>query len=741
MTDAPKPPKVNPSPFLPQPKPVEPKPVEPIEHTEQFEQVQPQVQKPVQPKPVEPTKPVQVEAPKPQPKVEQTPLVQPIPKEQEIQSTPVQKSTKVTNAISVLESIDKTGTDEQGIKAIAKELASMSHEELKQIADYFGIEPVNDTRSGTYFALDQWLDKLNQPKLVEQEKSTTRSTNDVAKPKIKELLSYVEQLLASVKDEVQGEDPEDPPPWTDEYLNVLVSVSNDLKIAVDQGNLDQALTAAKVLYDYLDLSQSDEGHEEFTSIFSQLKKMQEVQGKPAVAYVRTLPEHEDRKGAYWTLHNYAESPWNTGRNADLRNAFQSYAKTPSRLIEVDPNEIITTGVLRDLEMAEDDVEYLGPLYKNKTGDHIDPRDEIKLIEGSDGKLYAPSLDRSILRALAYGQDKVTAKVIKESDVPKGKEELRYEQEQEELKTKFKPLERLDNDVELSKLADYIAGAEERYEKEHNVLSKALLDAWEQKEEANKVFKEMDRANVDNEAFYESPEYIEADAKRVELRIKHLEIQDQFDSIRQRMNEEVHKALTVPQEQQTTFDGTPTDTADTWTKKAMGEANKFIQSVLSNDALKTRGEQVKYKVDQIKPTDEQRASYTQASQMVNASVGMPIKTMVHEIGHHLEHIIPGAFDLAKLFLDKRVGTKNKPVRLEDKLPGHGYKPYEYSMGDDDFGKLFNNPALAFYIAKIYSNATEVISMGLEMLYENPIKLAHTDPDLFKFIVGILRGKHK
>lgn len=633
MTDAPKPPKVNPSPFLPQPKPVEPKPVEPIEHTEQFEQVQPQVQKPVQPKPVEP---VQVEAPKPQPKVEQTTKVQPIPKEQEVQSTPVQKSTKVTNAISVLESIDKTGTDEQGIKAIAKELASMTYEELKQVANHFGIEPVNDTRAGTYFALDQWLDKINQPKPVEQKVTEQQSPED---------------------------------------------------------------------------------------------------------FVSKLSEGEDERGKYWTLPNVTKSPWSLERMYDLRNAvIQGYSKVPKESRNIDPKQVLPIDVElpkgRDLEYLKKFVQEDGPLEDN-VGDHL------KLIEGNDGKLYMAGNWgwQHLLRALAYGQTDVPATIVKESDVPKGKEELRNEQEQEELKIKFKPLERLDSDAELSKLADYIAGAEERYEKEHNVLSKALLDAWEQKEEANKVFKEMDRANADNEAFYESPEYIEADARRVELRIKHLEIQDQFDSIRQRMNEEVHKALVVPQEQQTTFNGTPTDTADTWTKKAMGEANKFLQAVLSNDALKTRGEQVKYKVDQIKPTDEQRASYTQASQMVNASVGMPIKTMVHEIGHHLEHIIPGAFNLAKLFLDKRVGTKNKPVRLEDKLPGHGYRPYEYSMGDDDFGKLFNNPALAFYIAKIYSNATEVISMGLEMLYENPIKLAHTDPDLFKFIVGILRGKHK
>ena len=39
---------------------------------------------------------------------------------------------------------------------------------------------------------------------------------------------------------------------------------------------------------------------------------------------------------------------------------------------------------------------------------------------------------------------------------------------------------------------------------------------------------------------------------------------------------------------------------------------------------------------------------------------------------------------------------------------------------------------------YKNASEIVSMGLQLLFEDPVSLARYDREYFKFMVGILRG---
>ena len=60
-------------------------------------------------------------------------------------------------------------------------------------------------------------------------------------------------------------------------------------------------------------------------------------------------------------------------------------------------------------------------------------------------------------------------------------------------------------------------------------------------------------------------------------------------------------------------------------------------------------------------------------------------------------------------------------------------------EDDFGKLFKDPATAAYCGKYYgANDSEITSMGVELLYKDPVGFAKKDPEFFRFIVGQLRG---
>ena len=43
----------------------------------------------------------------------------------------------------------------------------------------------------------------------------------------------------------------------------------------------------------------------------------------------------------------------------------------------------------------------------------------------------------------------------------------------------------------------------------------------------------------------------------------------------------------------------------------------------------------------------------------------------------------------------------------------------------------------YISKEYKNASEILAMGMEIMYRNPVYLAKNDPDMFDFIYSVVR----
>ena len=117
---------------------------------------------------------------------------------------------------------------------------------------------------------------------------------------------------------------------------------------------------------------------------------------------------------------------------------------------------------------------------------------------------------------------------------------------------------------------------------------------------------------------------------------------------------------------------------------------------------------------------------------------PTRTFVHEIGHGLEDKIPGAQDKANEFRRMRIARSNKQnVKLIDQFPDHGYSEDEVGNEDDWKESLFGDQR--FYVGKRYERGpTEVMTMGLERLYENPAQFAREDPEYFKFIVGVIQG---
>lgn len=115
---------------------------------------------------------------------------------------------------------------------------------------------------------------------------------------------------------------------------------------------------------------------------------------------------------------------------------------------------------------------------------------------------------------------------------------------------------------------------------------------------------------------------------------------------------------------------------------------------------------------------------------------PVSTFVHEIVHRIETDIPGGVDKAKEFIKYRIakaGTSD--VKLRDLFSSYGSD----EIGNKDgFLPLWPKGSKAFYATKTYPNNTEVLTMGVELLFDDPVRLATKDPEYFKFIIGMLRG---
>jgi len=100
-----------------------------------------------------------------------------------------------------------------------------------------------------------------------------------------------------------------------------------------------------------------------------------------------------------------------------------------------------------------------------------------------------------------------------------------------------------------------------------------------------------------------------------------------------------------------------------------------------------------------------------------------KTVIHEMGHHLEQTSPEVRRKARQFLTDR--TRGEQATWL----GDGYRRNERAYKD-----RFLHP----YMGKRYPQDTEIISMGLQFYHSQPLTLAKKDPGYFDFMWKTLRG---
>lgn len=118
--------------------------------------------------------------------------------------------------------------------------------------------------------------------------------------------------------------------------------------------------------------------------------------------------------------------------------------------------------------------------------------------------------------------------------------------------------------------------------------------------------------------------------------------------------------------------------------------------------------------------------------------------IHEMGHWVEQHYPDVARQSQEFLRRRAEGKTL-VKLKEIYPKSNYQmgevvfqgAFDWSAGGADMAHH------GLYASKLYGTtqkmwATEVLTMGLQLMFENPRVLAQVDPEFFEFIYTVSRG---
>jgi SPP1 gp7 family putative phage head morphogenesis protein len=159
---------------------------------------------------------------------------------------------------------------------------------------------------------------------------------------------------------------------------------------------------------------------------------------------------------------------------------------------------------------------------------------------------------------------------------------------------------------------------------------------------------------------------------------------------------------------------------TW-RKSVAEFRKMVDAALIQDAVT------------IKPTLRRRSYFLGGEANLNRFDS--VSHGIHELGHYLEtsnsYVQRRAFD----FLERRTrGAKLESLR---ELTGNDH----YEDGEE----IRRGNFISLYMGKEYRDengdlsATEIISMGMEYMWRNPVSFAEKDPEYFDFMIDVLRGQ--
>ena len=172
------------------------------------------------------------------------------------------------------------------------------------------------------------------------------------------------------------------------------------------------------------------------------------------------------------------------------------------------------------------------------------------------------------------------------------------------------------------------------------------------------------------------------------------------------------------------------TLDTKRDKVMSEAASFIGSVVSHN-LSSEPLRVNISAAYERLGRRFASWYDNSTQTVYLKPDDATSMGCHEIGHHLEFRLSFVQKSSFAFYDRR--TTGEALLPLGTLYDGDELTREDAFPDRYCGKEYNEAGKR--------TATEIISVGVQLLYENPLALAKEDPDYFDFLIATLHGVDK
>lgn len=118
------------------------------------------------------------------------------------------------------------------------------------------------------------------------------------------------------------------------------------------------------------------------------------------------------------------------------------------------------------------------------------------------------------------------------------------------------------------------------------------------------------------------------------------------------------------------------------------------------------------------------------------------TVAHELAHAIEHARPDILRQSAAFLYDR-GRGEQPKRLKSLFPTHNYRPQEITLEDK-----WTEKGGHVYTGRIYcpgydtsisreqfissARGSEILSMGIQRMFESPVDFQRNDPEFYNFI---------
>jgi len=132
----------------------------------------------------------------------------------------------------------------------------------------------------------------------------------------------------------------------------------------------------------------------------------------------------------------------------------------------------------------------------------------------------------------------------------------------------------------------------------------------------------------------------------------------------------------------------------------------------------------------------RAHYDHFQRWMRIKPNEDVGVIIHEWAHNLEYNISGLSEMTHAFIARRCG--DEPVKkLREALNTTSFDDHERGR-KDKFDLAFGNIG-GYYVGKDYgSTPTEVISMGVEKMWRDPVEFCKKDPEYASLIIGVLDG---